>query len=463
MKIVQTLWLPEDTTNNIGYKAGWLSAEYHWAAWALSCLLLKQHYSDVELYTTLAGRDILINQLNLPYTKVHIIPENNQINSSNWALAKLLTYYEQTTPFLHVDGDVFIWEPLEINLLNSPLIAQNAETDVISYQRGLEITAKNTTNSFSFLKDSANNNPPVVAYNAGILGGHDIEFLHNYANFAIDFVNNNANVNEQELDSTTYCMIFEQCIFAQMVAEKNKKVSTMFKKLINDISYPGFDDYILMKQKGYWHLMGQFKRNRYNLKMLMSELRHISPEIYYIILKLNKSYGLVLDFKVYQLPELDPLVHSVDYFTSLLNSFRTDYQFDNSIPINWLHYYAKDVFTHQQICTWISLKHTRYEQIFCITHDFVIREETEPIIKQTIIFPDTSTLELILIELDNMTMIILDAFCEQKQSINQVLEIISLYFSAEDVLENKNNLIEIIENRVLKLLFWGVIRLQSYC
>jgi hypothetical protein len=39
-------------------------------SWVLSCISLREHYSDVVLYTDSAGKHLLIDTLHLPYTEV---------------------------------------------------------------------------------------------------------------------------------------------------------------------------------------------------------------------------------------------------------------------------------------------------------------------------------------------------------------------------------------------------------
>ncbi len=83
MKIVQTLWIPEGPTP-IAFGAGWLSPEYHWMSWALSCLLLRQQYADVELYTSETGYELLINQFKLPYTRARDLKLAEEARPENY-------------------------------------------------------------------------------------------------------------------------------------------------------------------------------------------------------------------------------------------------------------------------------------------------------------------------------------------------------------------------------------------
>ena len=53
MKIIQTFWTARQDT--LKHSFGWTHPEYNLMSWALSCLSLREHYDEVELYTDSAG------------------------------------------------------------------------------------------------------------------------------------------------------------------------------------------------------------------------------------------------------------------------------------------------------------------------------------------------------------------------------------------------------------------------
>ena len=125
MKICQTLWTCHKDLLSDSF--GWLSPQHHLMAWAYSCLKLKELYPDVEFYTDSHGAEILIDTLQLPYSNYHINYDDLRYNPSLWALPKVLTYGKQQRPFIHVDGDVFVFETFNNELTDARLIAQNQE------------------------------------------------------------------------------------------------------------------------------------------------------------------------------------------------------------------------------------------------------------------------------------------------------------------------------------------------
>jgi hypothetical protein len=455
MRIIQTLWLPEGKHTPLDHRCGWVSPEYHWMAWTLSVLQLRQHYDQVELYANAPAREVLIDRLQLPYTKVHAMPTDIAIPPSAWALAKILTYSRQEEPFLHVDGDVFIWKPFPEDLLRSALIAQNAEEHSSVYAQTMtEVKRTVTYLPPPFLPEPE---PPVTTYNAGILGGHDLAFFREYARKAVDFVTNNPDGAPADVQASTfYCMLFEQWLFGVMAKEAGKSVATLFEEAADDLGYPGFSDFWGMPKGGYLHLMGVSKRNRFILKQLSSKVRQEYPQQYYHILRLCRDAGLALDFKVYQLPVLDPARHPARYFLDLLGT-------PPGFPPagedeKWCYFYAKDAYLHAQLEAFFRLDEgTRHEQILARSPDHELVETTEPELKQYLRAQDTSSLEPVDVELDGLEMLVFDALGEAPGSIHSIAGALKPYFASDDFSENGYLLKQSIEERIKKLMYCGAV------
>ena len=133
MKIIQSFW-SQNQINPLESNYGWLSETHNWLSWILSANQLSKFYK-VELYTDQKGYEILIEKLKLPYHKVHIVlDELNHYDKSLWAIPKIKTYSLQNEPFLHIDGDVFIWKEFSKELMNGNLITQNLEATTEYYE-----------------------------------------------------------------------------------------------------------------------------------------------------------------------------------------------------------------------------------------------------------------------------------------------------------------------------------------
>jgi hypothetical protein len=176
--------------------------------WALSCLQLKQYYRYVELYTNNAGYEVLINKLKLPYDEVHLVLNDITFPPQMWAYPKLYTYSLQSAPFLHIDGDAFFWEKLDDDVLNKPLIAQNIGVNDSYYKTILKHLLSSGLVFPQAIMERFNAGDKPAAYNAGIIGGTDIDFFKAYTEEAFRFIKENyARLNDLKIPEIN--MIYE--------------------------------------------------------------------------------------------------------------------------------------------------------------------------------------------------------------------------------------------------------------
>ena len=120
--IIQSFWskpfFKENDDLNARFKGGWLSANFFFYSCLLSCLKFKQNYGEVTLYTDNLGKELLIDKLEIPYSKVNLeLNELQDYPAELWALGKVFTYSLQEKPFIHADTDVFIWNKLPADFL----------------------------------------------------------------------------------------------------------------------------------------------------------------------------------------------------------------------------------------------------------------------------------------------------------------------------------------------------------
>jgi hypothetical protein len=455
MRIIQTLWLPNTHENPMSFTGGWLSPEYHWLSWTLSVLQLRKFYDEVELFTTKAGKEVLINQLNLPYTKVHEVLDDADIPPSAWALSKIITYSLQNEPFLHIDGDVFIWKPFEENLLQSPLIAQNQEYDFAFYHEYIH----NAQSQAKYLPDVLRKEikKPLITYNAGIFGGNNLEFIKRYASIATDFVRNNPTPPQEQ--SSEYCMFFEQCIFSILVQDTQKSVNTFFEEVVDNELYKGMglaDFWETPHLNSYIHLMGMSKKNRMMLKKMLCKIRKDYPEHYYKTLRLCQETGVVLDFKVYQLSALNPSLYSAEYFRKLADNFVLNQRSEKQSL--WVYLYAKDDWIYAEMERFMVLsEEEKFNIKLFLSNDFQLIEEENPELKQSLRVEDTFSTEIYDHEMEELEMILMDTFDKTPKTLNQVMIEIQPYFDSADFIDNQALLKELLLPKVIHFMSMGVL------
>jgi len=300
MKIVQTSW----TGNQIDYfkfRAGWYSPEYNLMAWTLSCLQLKKYYDQVILYADEVSARTFIDVLKLPYSEVCCdLDQFNHLPAGLWGLTKIYTYSQQSEPFLHVDGDVFIFKPFENLLLQGGLIAQNLEIATKEYDGLFEkLESQLITLSVDIL-EAKKQGESIYAYNAGIFGGNDLDFIQLFTKTVKKFVYDNTTT-FSTINLRAFNIYFEQYLFYCMTRKLNKTVNVLFSEVIPDNRYIGFGDFLSVPyNKQYLHLIGlPYKQNESVCQQLANRLRQDYPEYYYRIISLFKSKRLHIQSDFY--------------------------------------------------------------------------------------------------------------------------------------------------------------------
>ncbi|MET3025095.1 DUF6734 family protein [Flavobacterium sp. UW10123] len=288
MKIIQSFW-SQNLEDPLAENYGWLSEAHNWLSWILSANQLAKFYK-VELYTDQKGYEILIDKLQLPYHKVHVVlDELNHYHKSLWAMPKIKTYSLQNEPFLHVDGDVFIWKEFSEELLSGDFIAQNLEITTEYYEEMWKDIYPNLSYVPNEMKNYINNSSN-YAYNMGIIGGNNYEYFKKYAAVSSAFVDNNRPV-WNFINGFNFNIFFEQVLFYNMVNETSEKVNCLFPDTPNDSSYIGFGDFDKVpNQKTYLHLLGTYKKSTRICSNLETYVIKEYPEYFERLRKLFPDY-----------------------------------------------------------------------------------------------------------------------------------------------------------------------------
>jgi hypothetical protein len=226
MNFIQTYWSSPTRTKTGDsldrHNGGWVAEKFHALSWAYSILSLRKHHPNdkFKLYTDPTGADWLINQLGLPYDEVILSTDKLSAYPPNlWAMAKVQSYSLQNEPFLHVDGDVYIWKPFPQELLRKHLIAQHVELNNTMYWKMLtesKIYLKGTPSFYDSCKSVAD----IYAFGAGIFGGNDLDLIKTYCEKCFEFVDTNLEIFKRAEDPGVYNMFFEQSFIANMAKDK---------------------------------------------------------------------------------------------------------------------------------------------------------------------------------------------------------------------------------------------------
>jgi len=150
----------------------------------LSLHYALKHYGNVHLYTDEEGAKRLKH---LPFTSVSTELKDLPKVNTNWALGKIYAYKllaDKGQPFLHLDSDVFLFEPLPEQLVNARVFAQHMEG-----QPGSGVNAQYMLKHFYdvFTYAPFAYTEPSFAANMGIFGGTDTDFIGRYAMTSLAF------------------------------------------------------------------------------------------------------------------------------------------------------------------------------------------------------------------------------------------------------------------------------------
>lgn len=289
MKIVQTLFVKADPFKN---SFGWRSVKDHLMGWALSTLQINKLYGGSEIYCN-SDAAFLFEKLQLPLKELFLTHDcMNKYPLTLWALPKVYTYSLQKQAFLHVDGDVFIFQPFNKDLIEAGLIAQNMEVATSYYAS----TQKQISENFDFIPDLVRKDFEsekfICAVNAGILGGSDIPFIQGYTETAFQYVQRNLECLSQ-VNADRFNVFFEQHLFYVMSKAQNKEVALLFQEVTGDTQYQNLGDFHEVPcSRSYIHLLGQYKRDSFTCLQMQNKLKELYPHYYYRIAKLCYDKGI---------------------------------------------------------------------------------------------------------------------------------------------------------------------------
>lgn len=286
MKVVQTFWTGNKSLLKDNF--GWINPQYHLMSWALSCLSLKENYKDVVLYTDSNGYKVFAQLLELPYKDVIIQYNNLSCPEPHWAYPKVLTYSLQNEPFIHVDGDVYLPNKLSPHVEMSGLIAQNLEKGSSYYKNMMNDVLQRGISLPAYLKEELDKDS-IGSYNAGILGGNNLELIKEYCQTAFHIIESNHlnDISSQKVNINNN-ILFEQILFYAISHTHDQPVATVIDHCVRDngYNYEDFCNFYMYNNTKLMHILGGHKRNSRICELLGKTLLNKYPDYYKRILEL---------------------------------------------------------------------------------------------------------------------------------------------------------------------------------
>ncbi|KAA0988756.1 DUF6734 family protein [Dyadobacter aurulentus] len=293
MNAVQTFWAPELPADQI--RGGWLDARFHFMGWALSASLLHQHFPALVLHTDQTGKHILADLLELPYSEVHLTQEGlgDLYSKEWWVLRKISSYAQPDAPFLHVDGDAFLWNGLPDTLSGKPVIAQNDQSGFPCY----EIAIKQFTEAGIPLPHFFNGQAgPYKAVNMGITGGTNHTFFKAYVEEVKSFFNQYLSNPIPGMAHYGYLNTLIEEAFFRHYADYCQQPVTELIPVRQDGGYGALAN-CMDESFGLTHLIGTNKKDIYYCKQVEFQLKKRFPKTFQKVVRLiEKSWNKTTAF-----------------------------------------------------------------------------------------------------------------------------------------------------------------------
>jgi len=242
---------------------------------SLSILCASRVFKEVQFISTDWGVDVF-TEIGIPVTDYSTkLNEIKDISKYFWAYGKLLAYTEQTKPFVHIDNDVFLWEPLPRKILMAKLCFQSLEPfDAQGYQY---------YNQLKECWNMAKVRPQVIvdnevtdfAYNCGICGGNDVEFFKEHRECSAEYIFAPENQNlffRKFRDMAIHQNLFHEQYFIASLIQKHDMRKSVRVLSDNAMDIPG-------KFK-YTHLWGTTKTDRGMMARVQIRLREESRDLH---------------------------------------------------------------------------------------------------------------------------------------------------------------------------------------
>jgi uncharacterized protein DUF6734 len=270
----------------------WLSEKHHLLSWILSVETVKRYYGPAILHTDDRGARMLVDGIGLEFDRV--VTSLNALHQHDpawWALGKLYAYRAQREPFVHLDSDVYLWQPLPDGLISAPVLAQNPEPFMpgYSYYQPEAIDAVLGAGNGGWV-------PPEWTWYrtsqigqrgecCGVFGGNRVDFIRHYATQAVRLLEHGANRTAwQRLDrKVDHAILVEQYLLAACIEYHRAHGDSHYRDIDINYLFASMDDAFnpeSAERAGYTHLIAGAKRNPAIAHDLESRVAEDYPDQY---------------------------------------------------------------------------------------------------------------------------------------------------------------------------------------
>ena len=286
--VMRAVWSFWSKPFDVRHHRMWTSRRHHLLAWVLSFETARQHFETTALVTDDAGARMLVDQLGLPFdevsTALNVLDDEDPLW---WCLGKLYAYRMQTEPFVHIDSDCFLWQPLPRRMLTADVLAQSPEQfawDGATYYRP-ELLEPLIQAERGWLPDELvwfMSQRGGSAVCCGIVGGNHLAFIRGYADRAIRIVEHPANqpIWRSLPDRISENLIIEQYLLGACIEfERSHDTGTLDVQYLFPSTDAAFEPGVAARA-GFTHLIGLAKSDPELAQRLDARVKRDYPGYY---------------------------------------------------------------------------------------------------------------------------------------------------------------------------------------
>lgn len=249
-------------------------------AMSLSVLCAKQNKMQTVLYSDAKSADMLGN-IGVYFDQYDLRLDDKNIHGHWWTMGKVETYGMQMMPFLHIDGDAFVFDRIK----EADVICQGLDYKINYYKECVE-TCKKAGCVFPeyFENYIQQKDYDQFCYNTGIFGGTNNVKIYEYAQSALKFVKDNKGAWEQ-LKNVKHksglfaiqeiCVMVEQLFMTAYMQSVQQQVTCVT---------PGQEIFVT-SNLSYVHMVGELKKHPQYLYIMHEKMYVMFPHEYNRILE----------------------------------------------------------------------------------------------------------------------------------------------------------------------------------
>ena len=276
------------------YDVKYLNKNFY--SYLFSVLLIKKLGYKIELYCDKEAYEIYSL---IPYDKIHIIDfDSDGISSKFWIWGKIKTQMLLKTPYIHIDGDVFLFRDIIGNRLSNgqyKVVVQSTEDKKILGDHFNEIY----TNALKPFEELDLNvfwrKYDLTAYNCGVVGFNDLELKNKYVNLVKELllkISSNGNFNHNRKKYYGMFLIAEQSLLYYLLKENN--VNPLEILPYQEIIKRKNDWYSIANEIGYCHMWAYSKYKKSVIDKIKYKINKFFPQYVGIIKEFELKYSKLL-------------------------------------------------------------------------------------------------------------------------------------------------------------------------